>query len=362
MRERVLGIDVGGTTIKWVVLDAGTSGVLARGSIPTATDPHTVAADLAALVEHADDVVAGLDERAHAHAALGAAAADAEGVRSLSGPVAGPGSGSVLGAAAAGAGPVHGLIAGPGSIAAIGVGVPGHVDRRTGVIRFIPNVPGDWPGFPLAETLRAATGRAVTVLNDARACCLAEWRLGSARGRTDVLFLTLGTGVGGGVVSGGTLLTGPDDRLGEIGHIVYDREGPPCGCGHRGCLETYASAAAIAREGGRATAADVFLAPADPRAQTAIARAGRAIGETVASLCAVLPADLLVVGGGVAAGLPRLRPYIESALAERRGFIGAVDVVAARFGADAGAVGAALAARESTITDGGGRELDWASA
>lgn len=316
MRERVLGIDVGGTTAKWAVLDAragAAAEVVVRGSIPTASDPDTVVADLAAVAE----------------TAVG------------------------------------------GATAAIGVGVPGHVDRATGVIRFLPNLRGHWPGFPLAARLRAATGRPVTVLNDARAFCLAEWRLGAARGHDDVLFLTLGTGVGGGVVSGGALLTGPDDRLGEIGHLVHDRSGPQCGCGHRGCLETYASATAIARTSGLPTAADAFAAVAGndggdpaPRAAAvaAVESAGRAIGETIASLCAVLPANLLVIGGGVAAGLPRLRPHIEHALAERRDFIGAVDVVAARLGADAGAVGAALAASGFLTTDGGGRELDWASA
>ncbi|TDD65930.1 ROK family protein [Jiangella aurantiaca] len=319
MDERLLGIDVGGSTVKWAVLDSRTARPLLRGTIPTARDPHTVAADLAALVAEADDAIR----------ADGASSADG---------------------------------ASDGRITAIGVGVPGHVDRRSGVVRFLPNVPGAWSGFPLAATLRASTGRPVSVLNDARAFCLAEWRLGAARGHGDVLFLTLGTGVGGGVVSGGTLLTGPDDRLGEIGHLVYDRGGPPCGCGHRGCLETYASATAIARAAGRATAEDVFLAPRDMDAAAAVAAAGRAIGETVASLCAVLPADLLVIGGGVAAGLPRLRPYIEAALAERRDFIGMVDVVAARLGPDAGAVGAALAATPWTTTDGGGRELDRASA
>ncbi|MBB5790047.1 ROK family protein [Jiangella mangrovi] len=305
MREQVLGIDVGGTTVKWAVLDARTATVVVRGSIPTADDPHTVAAELAAVAE-----------------------------------------------TAAG-----------GDTAAIGVGVPGHVDRRTGIVRFVPNLRGDWPGFPLAATLRASTGRPVTVLNDARAFCLAEWVLGAARGHDDALFLTLGTGVGGGVVSGGSLLTGPDDRLGEIGHLVHDRTGPRCGCGHRGCLETYASATAIARAAGLPTAEAAFeAATSDPAASEAVAAAGRAVGETIASLCAVLPADLLVIGGGVAAGLPQLRPHIEHALAERRDFIGAVDVVAARLGADAGAVGAALAATRIMTTDGGGRELDWASA
>lgn len=304
MRERVLGIDVGGTTVKWVVLDAQAATVVGRGSMPTGGDPDTVAADLASIGARDD------------------------------------------------------------AVAAIGVGVPGHVDRGTGVVRFLPNMRGDWPGFPLAATLRASTGRPVTVLNDARAFCLAEWRLGAARRHSDVLFLTLGTGVGGGVVSGDALLTGPHDRLGEIGHLVYDHDGPRCGCGHRGCLETYASATAIARAAGLPTAEETFQAAGrdEPAAVAAVESAGRAIGRTIASLCAVLPAELLVIGGGVAAGLPRLRPHIEHALSERRDFIGAVDVVAAGLGADAGAVGAALAALETSTTDGGGRELDWARA
>ena len=226
----------------------------------------------------------------------------------------------------------------------VGIGVPGHVTRATGVTTFLPNLPGDWAGFPLGATVGA------TVLNDARAFCLAELRLGAARGMRNGLFLTLGTGVGGGVVRDGALLVGPDDRLGEIGHLTYDRTGPRCGCGNRGCLEMYASGPAI---GGEA----VFAAAqrGKKEAVEAVDRAGRAIGETVASLCAVLPSEQLVVGGGVAASLPLLRPAIEKALAERRDFIGPVTVVGAELGVEAGAIGAAFAAAEAR---GEVRELD----
>jgi predicted NBD/HSP70 family sugar kinase/uncharacterized phosphosugar-binding protein len=237
-------------------------------------------------------------------------------------------------------------IAAENPAAAIGLGVPGHVDRATGVARFLPNLPGDWADFPLGETLARAAGVPVQVLNDARAFCLAELTLGAAAGQTDALFLTLGTGVGGGLVSAGRLLVGPDDRLGEIGHLTYRRGGPRCGCGNHGCLEMYASGPAIAAAAGRRTAAEAATAAAagDAVAARAIEAAGRAIGETVASLAAVVPARLLVVGGGVAGALPALRPHLEAALAQRAGFIGPIEVRGAALGDDAGAIGAALAA------------------
>jgi predicted NBD/HSP70 family sugar kinase/uncharacterized phosphosugar-binding protein len=280
---RILGIDLGGTTITWVVL-AGHD-VVERGQRDTPPDREAI---VAALTGIAAD-----------HPAT-----------------------------------------------AIGLGVPGHADRATGVVRFIPNIAGDWAGFPLGETLARATGVPVHLLNDARAFCLAELTLGAATGETDALFLTLGTGVGGGLVSGGRLLVGPDDRLGEIGHMTWRQGGPRCGCGNSGCLEVYASGPAIAAAAGRRTAAEAATAAAegDARAAAAIEAAGRAIGETVASLAAVVPARLLVIGGGVAAALPALRPHIEAALAARAGFVGQIEVRAAALGRDAGAIGAALTA------------------
>ncbi|GAA4454955.1 ROK family protein [Phytohabitans houttuyneae] len=285
-----LGIDVGGTAIKWVARDTATGEVAGRGGVPTPGDRDTIVEALVALARAADP------DR-------------------------------------------------------VGLAVPGHVDRATGVVRFLPNLPGRWSGFPLGDTVTGATGRPTRLLNDARAFCLAELRLGAARGLTDVLFLTLGTGVGGGVVTGGRLLVGADDRLGEIGHTTYDRAGPACGCGSRGCLEMYASGPAIAAAaGGGRTPAEVAGAAAggEPAAAGAIARAGRAIGESIASVAALLPSTALVVGGGVAGALPALRPHVEAALAAREPFIGPVRVLAAELGDEAGATGAALAAEEGS--------------
>lgn len=286
-----LGIDVGGTAIKWITRDGATGGVTARGGVPTPGDRDAVVKAVVALAR-----AAGPDR--------------------------------------------------------IGLAVPGHVDRATGTVRFLPNLPGRWSGFPLGDAVAGATGHPVRLLNDARAFCLAELRLGAARGLTDVLFLTLGTGVGGGVVTGGRLLVGPDDRLGEIGHTTYERSGPACGCGGRGCLEMYASGPAIAAAaGGGRTPAAVARAAAEgePAATRAIARAGRAIGEAVGSVAALLPSTALVVGGGVAGALPVLRPHIEAALAARERFIGPVRVLAAALGDEAGATGAALAAEEGSV-------------
>jgi glucokinase len=229
----VLGIDLGGTTVNWVVRAgrAEDRAIVARGSVPTASDRTAIVtglADIARRVETGHDV------------------------------------------------------------RAIGVGVPGHVNRSSGVVRFLPNLPGDWAGYPLGSELTRETGKPVHLLNDARTFCLAELTLGAAYGRSDALFLTLGTGVGGGVVVNGRLLVGPDDRLGEIGHLTYQREGRPCGCGNRGCLETYASGPALVTAaevlGGRrpASAADVFAAAesGDEASRTVVERAGQAIGET----------------------------------------------------------------------------------
>lgn len=274
----MLGIDLGGTAIKWVMLSSS-GRIAAAGRLPTPHGRDEVVATLARIMRESG-------------------AQDT------------------------------------------GIGLPGHVDRATGVVRFLPNLAGDWADYPLADTLFEATGRKPALLNDARAFCLAELRLGAARGETDAFFLTLGTGVGGGIVTGGCLLTGPDDRLGEIGHMTYDPSGPRCGCGGRGCLETFASAPAIMRNAGTDTIVG------EPKAVAALELAGKAIGDTVASLAAVIPCRALVVGGGVAGALPLLRPCIEAALAVRREFIGPIRVAGAELGEDAGAVGAALIGME----------------
>lgn len=254
---------------------------------------------------------------------------------------------------------------------ATGVGVPGMVDRRDGVLRFSPNLPGA-AGADMAHLLaERLPGSAVRVDNDANCAALAELRLGAARGAADVLVVTLGTGIGGGVVHGGRVLGGAYGFAGEVGHMVVDPSGPPCPCGRRGCWERYASGGGLgrlAREAafaGRLHAA-VLLAGGDPelvrgehvtQAATAgdpgalavLEELGWWVALGLANLVAVVDPELVVVGGGLA-GVgelllgPTRRAFAD--LVEGGRARPAVGIVPAAFGERSGAIGAALLASE----------------
>lgn len=127
---------------------------------------------------------------------------------------------------------------GQGPLEAIGVAAPGPVERRTGVLLNPPNLPG-WRDVPLAQVLEDAFGVPVRVENDANAAAMAEHRFGAGRGTLDMIYLTMSTGVGGGVISGGRLVQGANGFAGELGHIPIVRNGRRCHCGLRGCLEAY---------------------------------------------------------------------------------------------------------------------------
>jgi glucokinase len=119
-------------------------------------------------------------------------------------------------------------------IESVGVGMPGVLDPHAGVTRFIPNIPGNWPGVQVAGEMTRALGSPCHLINDARAFALAEHGLGAGRGATSMLGITLGTGVGGGLVLGGHLYLGHDGTAGEFGHQTILPDGAPCGCGSRG--------------------------------------------------------------------------------------------------------------------------------
>lgn len=126
----------------------------------------------------------------------------------------------------------------PQDVAAIGAAVPGPMSVARGSMIAPPNLPG-WRDVPVTEPLRAEFGRPVFINNDANAAALAEYWFGEFRGTPDLVYLTLSTGVGGGVISGGRLVQGARDLAGEVGHHVLDPDGPPCPCGQRGCFEIY---------------------------------------------------------------------------------------------------------------------------
>jgi glucokinase len=255
----------------------------------------------------------------------------------------------------------------------VGVGAPGMVDRQ-GRLCFAPNLPQaqgvDWNEL-IGDQL---PGRTVLIENDANFAVLAEHRIGAARGYDHVVMVTLGTGIGGGLVLDGRVQVGSAGFAGEIGHMVVDPAGPPCPCGRRGCWERFASGAGLgvrAREaalagrlgevvrlaGGDAESVrgeDVSAAAAagDPAAQQVIREVGGWIGFGLANLAAVLDPQCFVLGGGVVQAGDLL---LESA---RLAYAGLVEggerrpptvIVPAAFGERAGAVGGALAVRQGGL-------------
>ena len=232
----------------------------------------------------------------------------------------------------------------------VGVALPGLFDRDgRGVL--LPNLHGEWVGQPIAEPLQQALGRPVRLINDGHAFAVAEARLGAARGAKDVLCVVCGTGIGGGLVIGGRLHLGVEDRAGEIGHHTILADGPPCGCGNRGCLETLAGARAIAQDAGQQSF-DAVVASAqrgDERCREALRRAGEYIGIAIANLTIFITPQRVVVGGGVAEAGELLLDPLRAEVRRRAGRVApldAIEIVGATLGADAGAVGAALAGGE----------------
>lgn len=252
----------------------------------------------------------------------------------------------------------------------LGVGVAGYVDR-SGTVRTSPNLPG-LVDAPLRDAIAAETGRTVTVDNDANAAAVGEATYGAARGADDVLLVTLGTGIGGGLVLGGRLYRGAFGGAGEIGHFTVDRGGPVCACGAPGHWEAIASGVALgelgrARAGaGRAPALVTRVggsvaavtgevvgeaaAAGDPDAVAIVADYADNVAIGLAGLVAVLDPAVVVIGGGVCAlGEVLLVPLRAAYLAhveggEHRPEIG---IVPASLGPRAGAIGAAVLAREA---------------
>lgn len=334
-RDISVGVDIGGTKVLGVALGSAND-LLAEARVPTPKPAHGEGAERAEnFAERLVAAVAGVI----AEVVSGAAARSVAGVRREE--------------------------------LRVGVGAPGMVDR-SGTVRLAPNLPGA-AGVALGELLAHRFPRlAIVVDNDATCAVRAEHELGSGRGQDELLMVTLGTGIGGGVVQGGVLVHGANGFAGEIGHMVVDPAGPPCPCGGRGCWERYASGGGLGRLARDRAAAGLLphvveVAGGDPEAVrgehvTRTAALGDAdaikvleelgwwLGLGLANLVAILDPACIVVGGGLAdAGEMLLGPA-------RRAFAGLVEggsvrspvpIVAASFGERAGAVGAALAARAS---------------
>jgi len=263
---------------------------------------------------------------------------------------------------------IRGLEANPlsrGRVSAVGIGIAGIIDLRKGVVSVSPNFPG-WKNFPIQKMLSQRIGPPFFLENDANAAALGEKWMGAAKDAQDFCFITLGTGVGGGLVLGGEIWHGADGMAGEIGHMTIDPNGPRCGCGNRGCLEVYASANALQRmvlEAGAAGRTSPFFGNFKPSevsgesvhraaqkgdqiSREAFARIGAALGIGISNLINLLNLEKVVLGGGLSAAWRFFIPALREEVRRRAFQVPArrARIVRAAVGEDAGVLGAAFIA------------------
>jgi glucokinase len=219
----------------------------------------------------------------------------------------------------------------------IGIGVPGIIDMQTGLVRESPNLP-DWVDYPARAAVEQRLKTKVILENDANAAALGEKWLGAAKDFDDMAMLTLGTGVGGGLVLGGKIWHGMNGMAGEFGHTTVEPEGHPCGCGNRGCLEQYASATAVVRMAKEAIEKDGASALAraahtdaefsaksiynlaiqgDEDARRIFRRVGRCLGIVLSAMVNSLNLPIYVIGGGVSSAWEAFSPSIFEELRQR---------------------------------------------
>lgn len=247
-------------------------------------------------------------------------------------------------------------------IEGIGFGFPGQIDCKKGVVRLAPNIPG-WVNVPIASIMEKEFGIPTRVDNDVRTAVLGELNYGAGVGCENLVCITVGTGIGSGLVINGKLVRGADNAAGEIGHIKLNMQGGPlCGCGDRGCLEAYASGpsiVAMAEEyirGGKSTKyrelANPDITPyivavaakeGDPVAKQIFRIMGEYIGMGLVSVVNLLNPEKIIIGGGVADAGDILLDPIRETIAKRAMTIQReVEVVPAQLGNTAGVIGASL--------------------
>ncbi len=303
---RHLGLDLGGTNLKWIVAEHAADGswrTLDRGQVATRTSGGP------------DAIVPQLGE-------VGRAAVDRW----------------------------------PG-VTTAGVGIPGLYDPAHGTTRFLVNIPGPWDGYQVVAPVSAALGGLpVALINDARAFGLAELRMGAGRGASSMVGLTLGTGVGGVIAVDGKVHQGHDGTAGEIGHQTIDPDGPDCNCGNHGCLEAFARADRIAEACGTSTAEEAVerARAGDAAAIEGLRRVGRYLGIGIGNMITVISPDRVVIGGGVA---PAGELLLDAAREEirrrvRMTSLSEVEIVTAELGTWAGAIGAAIHGAEAAAAAG----------
>ena len=297
-RLRVIGVDVGGTKTLSAVLTR-------EGAIEARVERHTIVSSQDALLAELDSAI---DELRAAHP----------------------------------------------DAAAIGFGIPSRIDQRTG--RAIASVNIPLADLDFRDRMRERHGLPVGIDNDGNAAAIAEWKTGAGRGATDVVMLTLGTGVGGGLILDGRPYRGATGSGAELGHIVVEFDGPLCACGGRGHLEAVASGKAASR-----VAQELYGAEADShelvrraeageeKAVEAMAKIGRLLGAGFATLVNIFEPELIVIGGGFGRESELLLGPAREVLARDGLPPGSetVKIVEAQLGADAGVIGAGMIAFEA---------------
>jgi glucokinase len=264
------------------------------------------------------------------------------------------------------------VVAGAGftwdAVGGIGIGCTGPVDTVLGLVQNPYTLP-TWDNLPLVAILTDAFHKPVVLVNDAHAAALGEHGYGAGRGTVNMVYMTVSTGVGGGLILNGRLYRGNRLMAGEIGHQTIDQDGRPCYCGARGCLEMYAAGPAIASEAqGRVTPESRLWALADGKPETITGRmvgeagqqgdalaitllreAGSYIGVGIANLINIFAPEIFVLGGGVMQSHAFILPAIQERIAAQSYMVAAdnIRIVLAELGLTAGVVGAACAIARS---------------
>lgn len=236
------------------------------------------------------------------------------------------------------------------NIIGVGIGLPGPVDPEKGIVYSLTNIRG-WLDVPLKQILQKKLGVPVFIDNDAKVMSLAEAQRGAAKGFRHAVCLTLGTGVGGGIINNGHLFRGLNNAAGEIGHLPISIDGPKCNCGGKGCLETYVGnnriQQMIVKVFGKALPLDEVSALARRGNRKALKvwnDVGTYLGVAVVGIVNVLNPDCIVIGGGVAEAGSVLFDQVKKIVKERAMVVQAsnVKIFKAKLGSDAGLIGAAI--------------------
>ena len=319
--KKFIGCDLGGTNLRAAIVDVETGDVLHKTSIPTqAWEMHE------AVIRRMSDLILSV---------IQAAGLNKE------------------------------------DIGGVGIGVPGLLDLDKGETLLLPNLPGTWPHVPLVDAITCQTGLPTALLNDVRSITNGEWLFGAGRGVDTLAVFAIGTGIGGGLVINGQLHLGLGGTGGELGHTIIDFNGPRCGCGNTGCLETYASGPAIAAMGMKAVAqglttritqlCDHDLNRITPKLITEAAlagdeiakdiyeKAGYYIGIAAANVCASIGPRRIIIGGGVSKAGSLLLDPIRRTIRERVYImpVDQVEVVTSQLADNAGIIGVACWAAHS---------------